>query len=73
LTNGFLIFNIAGETKVWFMFFIINYELDKLSFSWAYIYIYIYAFPAMQMKSSQSLSPINSILTASGILRVLFS
>jgi len=53
------------------MFFIINYELDKLSFSWAYIYIY--AFPAMQMKSSQSLSPINSILTASGILRVLFS
>jgi len=40
LTRVFLIFNIAGETKVWFMFFIINYELDKLSFSWAYIYMH---------------------------------
>lgn len=53
------------------MFFIINYELDKLSFSWAYIYIYIYAFPVMQMKSSPNAPPIIMVLPALNILLVL--
>jgi len=51
------------------MFFIINYELDKLSFSWAYIYIY--AFPVMQMKSSPNAPPIIMVLPALNILLVL--